>query len=215
MKEIIKLACVVALSLAGCAVLLELHGLIRDTRADEKRIANETETLIQTAQQASDAAVQAEKAQFETLNHTSAEVYKTTAAARLVLVRLDKSLNDELGPRLASSITDTDLAIRNASQNLSAIAAGLQPTIQNSAEATTRLNALLASQEIPQSLANLADSTRQFDGVSIDAKKAADMAVQKEYEMLHPPAKKLAVKLLEFFGGHVVEGTEMWYYLTH
>ena len=204
MRETIKLLCVVALSLFGCATLLELHGLIRDVRQDERKMADDTETLIATAQRASDAAYAAETKQLDTLERTSKEFYKLTAAARLVLVRSDRSLNDTLVPRLAAAVDGMGADVHSAAADLSRttdnLAPGIAALVRASNAAADDLGdpSIRASLEsVAQASSSLADSAKQLNGIATDAKNLADYEVKQ----LETP-EKVWLSVLKFVLGY-------------
>lgn len=162
--RVVKLAVLVLLA----AMLFEARLLLRDARtfvsqtsANGTSIASDARHLIATAQLASDEAVLAEKEQIVSLRKTSLEVYKTTAAARLVLVRLDHSLNDQVAPQLAKTLADTDAAMLQATKNLDATTEGLKPTLENLAAASKAAADSLADPSIKESLQHVDELTAQ------------------------------------------------------
>lgn len=170
-------------ALAATWVLAEAALLLRDARRDEARLANETETLITTAQRASDAAFAAETKQLVTLDRTSAEFYKLTAAARLVLVRTDRSLNDDVAPRLGRTIDSYSELARRSSADIDGMA-------QQATSAFTATNGLLSNAaslvsdpairetlvHLDKGTADLADSSKQLDATMIDLRQVSDKA---------------------------------------
>ena len=159
-----KLFCLAALAvfLICCSVLLrDLRALVQQIGNDEQQLSGKLQSVVDTAQKASEAAYQAEQQQILTLNKTSLETYKTAAAARLVLVRTDKSLNDILVPRLARQLEDADILTEQAAQDLHATVMALQPTLENLARASQNAADTIADPEIKASLANLEETTKQ------------------------------------------------------
>lgn len=162
--QAVKLAVFLCLAVAlfeVCFLLHDARALIVQTSADETAIANGAKQLIATAQLASNEAVVAEKEQITNLQKTSLEVYKTTAAARLVLVRLDRSLNDQVAPQLAQTLKDTDAAMLQASKNLNDMTEGLRPSLDNLAAASKAAAENLSDPSIRESLENVDELTKQ------------------------------------------------------
>ena len=173
------------LSVLVCAAwaLSEVALLIRSARRDETRLANETDTLIQTAQKASDAAYAAESKQLVTLDRTSSEVYKTTAAARLVLVRLDRSINDQLVPRFAAALQSTIDLERVSSDSVGGTAIQLRPAIENLSRASAAAADAMADPGIRDAIkhldatsVSLDGSVQQLDASMTDVRQMADKA---------------------------------------
>lgn len=204
MRETIKLCCIVALTLSGCAVLLEASSLLREVRRDERKIADDTETLIATAQRASDAAYAAETKQIATLERTSAEFYKLTAAARLVLVRSDRSLNDQLAPRIAAAVDSASELAKSSAADIHGIALQAGSSFAATNELLSSAASLVGNGHIPATLehldtgtASLADSAKQLNGVATDAKNLADYEVKQ----LETP-EKVWLSILKFVLGY-------------
>ena len=183
MRETIKLCCIVALTIFSSAVLLELNGLLRDVRRDERKIADDTENLIATAQRASDAAYTAETGQLATLQRTSSEIYKTTAAARLVLIRFDRSLNDKLVPGISAALQSTVDLERVSSSSLGEATAALRPSLENLSRASAAAADAMADPGIRDAIKHLDaaaastdDSVRELDQSLTDVRQMADKA---------------------------------------
>jgi hypothetical protein len=136
--------------------------------------------------------------------------------------KTDESVNSDFIPALTrvvdsgnASIISQNTALLQNQKNLSAAISGITDSTIHLQQVLTDADKTFASPAIPESLEHIAKTTDEMQGVASDAHKAADMAVQKEYEILHPPPVKFAVKLFEFFGGHAVDGVELAWYLKN
>ena len=169
-----RLACLVALTLAGVFALVEAGLLLRDARLGVNEtlttVNKDLQTLDAAAEQLRAAGVQAnvaaasangamteERAYFA---KTSLEVYKTAAAARLVLVRTDHSLNDEFMPKLGATMQDTDALMRQTASDMHATVLSMQPTLENLAEASAAAADAMADPHVRETLANVDVGTK-------------------------------------------------------
>jgi ABC-type transporter Mla subunit MlaD len=121
------------------------------------------------------------------------EVHKTQAALRLNLVRLNRSINDELVPKLAAVLTDTDDLSRQAAGNLNDAARQLQPSLQNLSRASAAAADAMSDPHIRETLANvdtasagvagasqrLNASMANVDGMTADGKRVTDYYAKK------------------------------------
>jgi hypothetical protein len=218
----LKTLCIVAVTVMLCVTLGEVAWTLHTIRPKVLlTIENVDRTVIVVGAAAGDVEKgarewqQASSAQIKAVSQVSSNV--SVAAARLgsLISRTDNSLNSSLIPSTVAALNQQNAALLTNQEQLQANLIALRSATESLQRTISDADKQVSSPDISRSLASLADSTKQLDAVSVDAKTAADLAIQKEREILNPPPKKLAIKLLEFFGGHLVDGTEMWYYLTH
>jgi hypothetical protein len=233
---IVTLICVVALTAAGVAVLLEarglLHdasGLLQDTRDDLAARNQQAETLLTAAQQASQKAIEAEGAQIEHFNAEMTEVRKSTNAVKQLVQHTDLRLNGtdnhpELGLLGQFStvawnagvvVQDADTVMRDTGKSIEE----LQPSLANLARASSAAADAMADPHIRETLAHVDDTSaqtaeamKQLAGVAANAKTASDLALARLREAMRP--QKLVVTVFERLLGLTAEGAQIWY-ATH
>ena len=232
----VTILCVVALTAAGVAVLLEArallreaNGLLQETREDLAQRNQQAETLIAAAQQASQKAIEAESAQIEHFNLEMREVRKSTNAVKQLVQHTDLRLNGtdnhpELGLLGQFStvawnagvvVQDADTVMRDASKSIEE----LQPSLANLARASSAAADTMADPHIRETIAHVdetstqtAEAMKQLAGVAANAKTASDLALARLRDALRP--QKLAVTVLEKLLGLASEGAQI-YYATH
>jgi hypothetical protein len=222
----ISVACLVAVSAAGVAVLLEARALLRDIRGDVAIIdRNVTDTLNLTRQaagSAAEASAQANLAAQEQRTYwqkTSLETYKTMASLRLTIVRADKNINDVLAPQLVTTLKATDALARQASVNLQTAMNGLQPSLDNLARASSAAADTMADPHIRESLAHVDAASAQLEASSVQLAGVAtnlDAASKDAAEAVHRATRpaSLIVTIAEKAFGLAVGGAQL-YYGTH
>ncbi|HWH59339.1 MAG TPA: hypothetical protein VN682_17045 [Terriglobales bacterium] len=204
MRETIKLCCIVALTLCGCAVLLEASSLLHDVHAHATvTLENLDRNLIVLGVTLSE--VQKGAKEWQTASKTQASAITQAAqqlnvsAARLssFLSATDESLNSELLPQLRAAIDAQNAATLSNQQSLNSSFISLQQVLRDA-------DAQINNPAIGQSLANiatgtesLADSAKHIDGVATDAKNLADYEVKQ----LETP-EKVWLAVLKFVLGY-------------
>lgn len=228
--------CVLALSAAGVAVLLEArsllretNGLVQETRTDLAARNQQAETLFAAAQQASQKAIQAEDAQIEHFNAEMAEVRKSTNAVKQLVQHTDLRLNGtdnhpELGLlgqfttvawHAGVVVQDADTVMRDAGKSIEE----LQPSLVNLARASSAAADAMADPHIRETIAHVDDTSaqtaeamKQLAGVAANAKTASDLALARLRDAMRP--QKLFVTVLQKLLGLTAEGAQIWY-ATH
>lgn len=159
----ISTICLLLLTACGVAVMLETLALIKDIRSDVAAIDRETvETLTlvkQAAGNANTASSQlagAAEEQRVYWNKTGLETYKTAAAARLLIVRTDKSLNDKLIPQIQMEIEGTRVDLHEAIVDSNRLMA-------RATDLVTHADGILTDPNLRQMIANLAEATHDLD----------------------------------------------------
>lgn len=160
-----------ALVLTACLASLTLHvdTLVIDARDDLNNATLQLNLALSSANDAIEdvhaAAAQlgkASAAEQAYWSKTSAELYKTTAAARLVLVRTDHSLNDVLVPDLHRELMDTDQVTVALAGDITRTSLQLTPTLQNLAKASEAAAQAMADPHIGETLANVDAASAQL-----------------------------------------------------
>jgi len=229
----ILLACLVALSAAGVAVLLETRRLLRDVRADEAKFSAKglavMDVVKQAAEHARDASDQARGAAVEQRKNLQAElreIKKATADVHDLLIHTDLNVNGthnhpESGvlPRLALLLSDTDVLARQTAAGVQQAMNGLQPSLDNMARASAAAAEQMGNPKIRETIAhadevsaNVAAATQSLAGVSANAKTASDLALERLRQMLKPVS--FARALLEKLLGVTAQGAQI-YSATH
>jgi len=167
------------------ALLCAAIFLVLQISQASRKISADCERLIDTAQSATanirDAAAAARDASREAAgaaaeqraywNKTALETYKTTAAARLLIVRADRSLNDELEPRMATVLDDTHRLSSQTADELASAIEDLRPTFRHLGEASGAAAAAMSDPHIAETLA-------EADRATASAASAADRTAQ-------------------------------------
>jgi hypothetical protein len=202
----IRTLCVAALAIAGVCALVELYLLIRDVRTDLKTQSASLHAILATtdaaAAQLLAASAQAELAAQEERAYfakTSLEAYKTAAAARLVLVRTDHSLNDVLVPEMTASLAATDQLLQQSAADLNSTTVAITPTLLNLTQASASAADAMANPHIAETLANVDAATKNVASTSQHVDEMSVM-VEKRLRQLLKPAT-LAERLFERLAG--------------
>jgi hypothetical protein len=166
----------------GCVMfaLIELGLLLRDARKDLNSFSRQLDaaaaTINQTATEARDASTQAKLAAVEQRAYwqkTSLETYKTMASLRLTIVRTDRSLNDELAPRLATALDNTNQLSAAAAADLQRTMDQLQPTLVNLAAASAGAATAMNDPAIHETLAHVDETSAR---AALTASQTAQIA---------------------------------------
>jgi hypothetical protein len=224
-KELVKTVCIVAFTAMACLVLADVHLALRDLRRDAGGLTSQVSTTL--------AQINAtEKDTSAKLAADEQQISDTAVAVKHIVQRADqqlygRDLRSGLFGQAAALLARFDALAAQETQDLHGTAldvhatiAALQPALANLTAASAAAADDLADPAIRDSLhhidaaaVNVAGTSQQFLGVTTDMHKGTTMAVQAEYDWLHPAPEKLAVRLLKFFGGHLVDGTELAWYL--
>ncbi len=172
-QTVFEVAALITIAVFILLLLNELRRLTPDVRTDVNDLTSEIRQTIVTvnaaADQARQASAQANLAAAEQRAYwakTSLETYKTMASLRLTIVRTDKSLNDELVPRLAKTLDSTAELSTTAAADLHRTMEELQPTLGNLSQASSAAAAAMSDPAIHDTLVHL-------DGVAAESEKTA------------------------------------------
>ncbi len=167
LNRILQTSAIVALLLLSL-VLWDLHQLVREARVSLLLTdpvlgnINAAASNLTTAAGAIGVVAQSANAglvaETKRLNAGTLELQKTEASLRLLLVRTDRNLNDELLPKASQVLSSTKVTID-----------ALQPSLAASAQATQRLDDLLGSPAIPTALDGLSASATNLQHTTADA----------------------------------------------
>lgn len=171
---------------AGAAFLMfECGMLARDARLDLQAVTANVNTLVRTlnttAAKASDASEQirlaatagaaAASEQRTYWSKTSLETYKTMASLRLAIVRTNTSLNDEIFPRVALALDNTNTLSSVAAMQLQKTMDELHPALANLTRASAAAADAMSDPAIHQALSHADEATAR-------AAAAADQTAQ-------------------------------------
>jgi hypothetical protein len=178
--KLFKTICLAAVTACLAFLVIELGLLARDGRRDLNSLSKHLDTLAvtanQTAVEARDASTQAKLAAIEQRAYwqkTSLETYKTMASLRLTIVRTDGSLNDQLAPRLALALDNTNKLAATAAGELQKTIDSLQPTLANLATASTDAARVMNDPAIHEALAHVDETSSK---AAVTAAEAAQIA---------------------------------------
>ena len=166
----------------GClaGVLVELARLAHDARTDINALSKNLNALVitanQTAVEARDASQQAKLAAIEQRAYwqkTSLETYKTMASLRLTIVRTDSSLNDQLVPRLALALDNTNKLSVAAAGGLQQTMDNLRPVLSNLATASAGAATAMNDPAIHEALAHVDETSARAAIVSAETVQIA------------------------------------------
>jgi hypothetical protein len=193
--DVAKLACLIALLLFLVWATIAMRGLSLFTekaRGDLYQLTIATETSLEILDGASDQIAilastartttqhlnEAETQQAAYWNKTSAEMYKTMAALRLVIVRTDRTLNDQLGPQLGLTVADSDAFVRDASKEMAQTSSGLQASLDNLTKASAAAANAMADPHISETLGHVDEMSEQLVGTSYQINSTAEHVEQ-------------------------------------
>lgn len=170
--------CLAAITACVAFLVIELGLLASDARKDLNTFNGKLNTLAVTVNEAAvearDASTQAKLAATEQRAYwqkTSLETYKTMASLRLTIVRTDTSLNDQLVPRLALALDNTNKLSVAAAGGLQQTMDSLRPVLSNLAAASAGAATTMNDPAIRETLGHL-------DETSARAALAAAQTVQ-------------------------------------
>lgn len=192
--------CLIAVSAATIATLLEARGLIRDSRTDVNKISSDLSAIAVTSEAAAtqmkEASVQANLASQEQRkywNKTSLETYKTMADLRLTIVRTDRSLNDVFVPQLTRSVGELSRSVGDTEKLIADMHQELQPSLLNLARASSAAADTMSNPSIKESLAHVDATSAQLEKGSEqlaltagNIEQATDAINQKIHQALKP-----------------------------
>lgn len=128
----------IAIAVAVLLILYKLSLFMGAVQRDADSITANVNILLNTvnatAAEARDASEQAKLAAGEQRLYwqkTSLETYKTMASLRLTIVRIDKSLNDVLAPRVGNSLDAATALETSAARNLTDTTVRIDATIDD------------------------------------------------------------------------------------
>jgi hypothetical protein len=204
MKELIKLGCLVAVTVFGCMALWEVRGFVHDVRSHTVvTLENLDRNLIvlgvtlTEVQKGAKSWQQASDIQSKSATAVLGSVQATTASLQTLVKRTDASLNDSVLPSLAASVNTQNQALLQTQSDLQTGLTLLQQTLKDA-------DAQIKDPAIAQSLANIQASTQNLNagivnltGVTADAKNLADYEVKQ----LETP-EKVWLAVLKFVLGY-------------
>lgn len=193
-------ASLVVLATIGIFALNEFRLLIHDMRSESATVsASLTDTLKtanQAAQQAQQAAAKANTAadtEVQTWQNTSREIYKSSAAVQLLVVRTDRTLNDLVAPKLIEAVQHATNASDQVAANVNLTLADLQPTLANLSVASAAAAKSMADPHIAETLAHVDDSTaalaltaKQMNLTATHIEDTTNLLDQRAHQVLRP-----------------------------
>jgi hypothetical protein len=215
------------LQLAGTLALVALGWLcvegamtVRYARGRSQYSFDQLNKVLRESSQTMDevrkAATQWQLASKSQSTQTTAALSNVSAAATALssfVSRTDTSLNASLIPMASSVLSAQNDALLENQRRLGSNLDALQTTQEALGRTILDADAQISNPALKSSVDAVAASSLALQGITEDMKKGSDMAVQAEYDWLHPAPKKLAVKIMEFLGGHAVSGVELAWYL--
>ena len=182
--KIFETICLAFITTCLAFLIIEFGLLVRDGRRDLDALSRNlnilTITANQTAVEARDASAQAKLAAIEQRAYwqkTSLETYKTMASLRLTIVRTDSSLNDQLMPRLALALDNTNRLSSAAAVQLGKTMDELQPILGNLARASNgaadAMNDPESARAIHEALAHVNETSARAAIVSAETVQIA------------------------------------------
>jgi heme exporter protein D len=173
----VKATCMIVVTLAALSVLNEARLLLHDCRKSLREsdyvLGNVNAAAGQINQAAGklNAAADSQAAYWQ---KTSLEMYKTSASLRLLLVRTDRSLNDQIAPQLTATLRGTEQLSQQATLDLQRTTDALSPSLSNLARTSAAAADAMSDPTIKDSLHHLDETTASMAGVSADAKLISD-----------------------------------------
>jgi hypothetical protein len=218
-----------ALQLAGTLALVALGWLcvegaltVRYARGRSVYTFDQVNKVLRESSQTLDELRKASTVWATSSQKQSSSILKATQLVSVDAVQFStllsetgKSINSSLIPTIQASVAEQNNALSSNQAKLGADLDSLKNELEALRGTTEAATAQITNPALSASLANVAAASGQLEAVSEDAHKAADMALAKEQDILHPPPEKFAVRVFKFLAGHLVDGTEMWYYLYH
>lgn len=178
--KIFETICLAFITTCLAFLIIEFGLLVRDGRRDLDALSRNlnilTITANQTAVEARDASTQAKLAATEQRAYwqkTSLETYKTMASLRLTIVRTDSSLNDQLVPRLALALDNTNRLSSTAAVQLGKTMDELQPILGNLARASSGAADAINDPAIHEALAHVDETSARAAIVSAETVQIA------------------------------------------
>lgn len=176
----LEIFCLLLITTCLALLLIELALLARTARTSLVTLSKNLDALAVTANQtvveARDASTQAKLAATEQRAYwqkTSLETYKTMASLRLTIVRTDRSVNDELVPRLALALDNTNKLAAAAAGDLQQTVDSLRPTLANLATASASAATAMSDPAIHETLAHVDEASAHAAITSAEAAQIA------------------------------------------
>lgn len=218
--SILKTVVLLSLAIIMSILLVDADYAINDARRDLNLITANLNTSLTsiavTSRELSDAGAQAALAAKEQRAYwakTSLETYKTMAAARLTIIRTDRTINDIIAPKLVANLDSVRDVTDTTGASINAVMDQIAPTLINVNRATASAAYTLSDPAIRDSIDNLAKVTDNIAGATADVHTETSLLVAKTRDALTPEAKwKTLVKAVL---GNAVTAVEIWYYFTH
>jgi hypothetical protein len=164
--KVFESICLGIITICVAILLIELSLLARDVRRDVDSLsatANQTVSQLRDASEqaklAATAGAAAANEQRAYWQKTSLETYKTMASLRLTIVRTDRSINDEISPRLALALDNTNRLSSVAAENLEKTMDQLQPVLGNLAQASAGAAAAMNDPAIHETISHLDETS--------------------------------------------------------
>jgi ABC-type transporter Mla subunit MlaD len=164
--KIFESICMGIITICVAILLIELSLLARDVRRDVDSLsatANQTVSQLRDASEqaklAATAGAAAANEQRAYWQKTSLETYKTMASLRLTIVRTDRSINDEISPRLALALDNTNRLSSVAAEKLEKTMDQLQPVLGNLAQASAGAATAMNDPAIHETISHLDETS--------------------------------------------------------
>lgn len=192
--------CLVVLSTLGILALNEFRLLIHEMRSESSAVSASLSDTLKTAneatRQAQQAAAKANLAadtEVQTWQNTSREIYKSSAAVQLLVVRTDRTLNDLIAPKLIEAVQHATNASDQVAANVNLTLTELQPTLANLSIASGAAAKSMADPHIAETLVHLDDTTgslaltaKQVNLTASHIEDTANLIDQRAHQVLRP-----------------------------
>lgn len=149
------------------------------------------------------------------------ETKKTLGDAHDLLKHLDVQLNGTENNRAAGFLPQADTALGTLNEGLGSINAlvgnanntilTLPPLISKGYAIADNVDRLVADPELLKTIDTANAALSQIEGMAVDGHGMTTLAFHQMQEYFKPVS--FSMKVYKFLLGHLVDGTEMWYYL--
>jgi hypothetical protein len=139
-----------------------------------------------------------------------------------LVIHTDVQLNGTQNDRMQGLIPQATYDLRTMNASLADFSGMVEdadhtiqafpPLIGKFSVTADNLNRIVEDPNIPLLLQSAADAFSQLEGMSVDGHAASSLAL-KEMQAYFKPVS-MSMRIFKFLTGHLIDGTEMWYYLT-
>ena len=209
----IEATCLVVVTAALTFLLYEGGMFFRDSRDQIAALGSSAQATIQHTNAVEDRLSMAADEQTVYWQKTEQQVYKLVTDTKGIIVRTDRSLNDELIPSVKRSVDASTALQQQAARNLGDATVhidtaidSLEPGIASFNKAATGAATAMSDPAIHETLVNI-------DGITADGHTETSLFVDRTRKAFAPKNKFLS--LLQLAGGGTLSAAEFYYYLTH